>query len=318
MAQKARRRKGNPVSGWVIIDKPEGPSSTQVVARVRRAFNAQKAGHAGTLDPLATGILPIALGEATKTIPFIQDREKTYRFTLTWGRSTTTDDREGETLETSPVRPDEPAIKAALATFVGEIQQVPPQFSAVHVDGKRAYDLARAGEKLDLAARRVVIHEARLLGCPSKDEARLEIRCSKGTYVRALARDLAIKLGTCAHVTALRRTRLGPFDETAAIKLDNLETLSHDAAAVGPPSGDPLAGAEGTVLLPLETALDDIPALALNGEEAARLKMGQMVLLRGRDAPILSGPVLATHGGNPVALTEFVKGKLQPVRVFML
>ena len=305
----SRRKKGEAISGWVVVDKPLGLTSTDVVSRVRRLFNAQKAGHAGTLDPLASGVLPVALGEATKTVPFILDASKRYRFTIRFGEATATDDAEGAVTATSPVRPFPDAIKAALAGFVGEIEQVPPIYSAIKVDGERAYDLARAGEAVELKARHVTIHEARLLGCPDADHAEIEILCSKGTYVRSLARDLSLALGTVGHVSALRRVSHGPFREEAAIPLDKLMAFGHIA---------PASEAFSRHLLPLETALDDIPALALSEDDASRLRRGQGVLLRGRDAPILSGPVLATHRGHPVALTEYCQGELKPVRVFNL
>jgi tRNA pseudouridine55 synthase len=305
----ARRKKGEAISGWVVVDKPVGPTSTQVVAMVRRLYNAQKAGHAGTLDPLASGILPVALGEATKTVPFILDATKGYRFTIRFGVATTTDDAEGTATSTSPVRPSAADIEAMLPRFTGPIEQVPPAFSAIKVDGERAYDLARAGEAVELKPRPVTIHSARLTGCPDGDHAELEISCSKGTYVRSLARDLALALGTVGHVSALRRVAHGPFREASAIPLDKLTALGHI-----PPASDTLR----THLLPLQTALDDIPALAMSADDASRLRQGQGVLLRGRDAPILSGPVLATHRGDPVALTEYSQGELKPVRVFNL
>ena len=303
-----RRKKGDPVSGWVVVDKPLGPTSSDVVNRVRRAFNAQKAGHAGTLDPLATGVLPVALGEATKTVPFVMDASKAYRFTIRFGEQTSTDDAEGEVIAESPVRPSDAGIEAVLPRFCGPIEQVPPAFSAIKVDGERAYARARAGETVEMKPRPVTIHEIHLVSRPDRDHAELEILCSKGTYVRSLARDLAAALGTAGHVSALRRTRHGPFREEAAIPLDKLLALGHIAPAPG----------LGTHLLPLETALDDIPALAVSAENAARLRKGQGVLLRGRDAPILSGSVLATHRGDPVALTEYGQGELRPVRVFNL
>lgn len=305
----SRRKNGEAISGWVIVDKPVGPGSTDVVSRVRRLYNARKAGHAGTLDPLASGILPIALGEATKTVPFILDASKSYRFTIRFGISTATDDAEGKVIAESPVRPSGPEIEAALRTFTGEISQVPPAFSAIRIGGERAYDLARAGEAVELKARTVTVHAARLLGRPDDDHAEIEISCSKGTYVRSLARDLALALGTVGHVSALRRTAHGPFRESAAIPLDKLMALGHIA-----PASDTLR----KHLLPLETALDDIPALAVSEQDASRLRQGQGVLLRGRDAPILSGSVLATHRGDPVALTEYSQGELKPVRVFNL
>ncbi len=305
----ARRKKGEAISGWVVVDKPLGLTSTDVVSRVRRLFNAQKAGHAGTLDPLASGVLPVALGEATKTVPFILDASKRYRFTIRFGEATATDDAEGAVTATSPVRPTAEAILGLLPRFTGEIDQVPPIYSAIKVDGERSYDLARAGEAVELKSRRVTVHEARLLACPDGDYAEFEILCSKGTYVRSLARDLALALGTVGHVSALRRTAHGPFREEAAIPLDKLMGFGHIA---------PASEAFLEHLLPLETALDDIPALALSSDDASRLRRGQGVLLRGRDAPILSGPVLATHRGDPVALTEYCQGELKPVRVFNL
>jgi len=303
-----RRKKGDHVSGWVIVDKPVGPGSTNVVSMIRRIFNAQKAGHAGTLDPLASGILPVALGEATKTVPFIIDATKGYRFTVTFGASTTTDDLEGEVTAVSDHIPAFAEVEAALRLFVGPVSQVPPAFSAIKVDGARAYDLARAGETVALKAREIIIHNTTLLSVEGK-AATIEISCSKGTYVRSLARDLALALGTLGHVSALRRIAHGPFAEAQAIPLDKLMGFSHI-----PPAPDAL----WAHLKPLETALDDIPVLALSEDDAARLKQGQGVLLRGRDAPIFSGQVLATHKGNPVALTEYISGELRPVRVFNL
>ncbi len=304
-----RRKKGDPVSGWVIVDKPVGPTSTQVVSIVRRVFNAQKAGHAGTLDPLAEGILPIALGEATKTIPFVMDGEKTYRFTVKWGEATSTDDREGEIVGESPVRPTESGIETALRGFLGPIEQVPPQFSAIKVNGERAYDLAREGETVALKARTVTIYEAELLNIEGPDAASFEICCSKGTYVRSLARDLGEALGTKAHVTRLRRLSTGPFSEEGSILLDKIKEFGNSAPA------RPSLWAH---LHPLETALDDIPAVAVSTSDAHRLRQGQAILLRGRDAPVIEGLALTVENGTPVALTEYERGELKPVRVFNL
>jgi tRNA pseudouridine55 synthase len=308
----ARRKKGDAVSGWICLDKPYDLTSTHAVSRVRRLFNAQKAGHAGTLDPLATGILPIALGEATKTVPFLVDSDKTYRFTIEWGRTTTTLDREGETTAESDVRPDRAAIEAALPAFVGEISQVPPAYSAIKVDGERAYDLARAGEIVELKARLVTIHAARLAGIPDPDHAEIEIDCGKGTYVRAIVRDLADRLGACGHVSALRRTRVGPFTEDRAITLENLEELSHKAGCL-------------EALLPVETALDDIPELAVTAEDAFRLKQGRPIVLVPRQVEALkarlapgSRTVSAMAEGVMVALCEMRAGRLEPSRVFHL
>ena len=308
----ARRRKGEAVSGWVCLDKPLDLTSTQAVGRVRRAFNAQKAGHAGTLDPLATGILPIALGEATKTVPFLMDAGKTYRFTIAWGKTTASFDREGQVTATSGVRPTRAEVEAALPAFVGEIMQAPPAFSAVKVEGERAYDLAREGVELDLAPRPVTIHRIEVAATPDPDHIELELDCGKGAYVRAVVRDLAAALGACGHVAALRRTRVGPLTEARAISLEMLEDLCH-------------RGARPEALLPVETALDDIPALALTQEDAFRLTQGRSVVLLPRQAEALkaslksgSRTVAAFEGGTIVALCEMRAGRLNPVRVFHL
>lgn len=305
----ARRRKGRSVHGWIVLDKPVGVTSTNAVARVKRAFQAAKAGHAGTLDPLASGILPIALGEATKTVPFVVDGLKSYRFTVRWGVETETDDSEGEVQQRSDMRPPRADIERLLPDFTGEIEQVPPRYSAIKVEGARAYDLAREGDEFQLAPRIVQVNRLAILELPDKDHAIFEAECGKGTYVRSLARDLGRALGCFGHVSALRRTRVGPFKEDATISLDKLEELSHSAA-----------GQEGldAVLEPVETALDDIPALAISGDDAAKLTRGQAVLLRGRDAPIINGPVYATSRGTLVALGEVKRGELRPKRVFNL
>jgi tRNA pseudouridine55 synthase len=305
----ARRRKGSPIHGWLVFDKPQGMASTQAVSRVRYLYGAQKAGHAGTLDPLATGVLPIAFGEATKTVPFAVEGNKQYRFTVRFGAATDTDDAEGVVIATSEMRPAREEIEAALPRFVGEISQVPPRYSALKVGGARAYDLAREKEAFELAARPASIASLTLVDMPDPDHCVIEARCGKGTYVRALARDLGAALGTLAHVTELRRTRVGPFGEEGSISLAKLEELGHSAAG-----RDALLSA----LQPVETALDDIPALAISGQDAARLKRGQPVLLRGRDAPILKGPVYATSRGALVAVGEVSQGELRPTRVFNL
>jgi tRNA pseudouridine55 synthase len=305
----ARRRKGLPIHGWLVLDKPQGMTSTQAVSRVRHLYSAQKAGHAGTLDPLATGVLPIAFGEATKTVPFAVEGNKQYRFTVRFGAATDTDDADGTIVATSDRRPTLPEIEAALRSFVGEISQVPPRYSALKVGGARAYDLARDEEDFELAARPALIESLTLIDMPDPDHCVIEARCGKGTYVRALARDLGIALGSLAHVTELRRTRVGPFAEEAAISLAKLQEL-----------GDSAVGRDAllSVLQPVETALDDIPALAIGGQDAARLKRGQPVLLRGPDAPILKGPVYATSRGTLVAVGEVSQGELRPTRVFNL
>jgi len=307
----ARRRKGEAISGWICLDKPENLGSTQAVSRVRRAFGAQKAGHAGTLDPLADGILPIALGEATKTVPFLMEAEKSYRFTIAWGETTTTLDREGPVTASSPVRPDAAAVAAALTRFVGEIDQVPPDYSAIKVGGERAYDLAREGVAMDLASRRVTIRRAEVTAAPDADHIEVEIDCGKGTYVRSLVRDLAAALGAEAHVARLRRLRVGPFTEARAMGLENLEALCHRGEAL-------------EVLLPVETALDDIPALAVTDEDAFRLTQGRSVVLLPRQVETLAARLTASRTVSAlsrdrlVALCEMRAGRLNPTRVFHL
>ncbi len=313
-----RRKKGDPVSGWICLDKPLDLTSTDAVSRVRRAFNAQKGGHAGTLDPLASGILPIALGEATKTVPYLMEADKTYRFTIAWGTTTATYDREGAVTAASDMRPTEAAIRAALPAFVGEIEQVPPIYSAIKVDGERAYDLAREGVAVELKARPVRIDRCELVTFTA-DEATLEIDCGKGTYVRALARDLADALGACGHVSALRRTRVGKFSEQNAITLEKLQELAHRGAGL-------------ETLLPVETALDDIPVLAVTTEDVFRLKQGRPIVLVPRQVEALkarlvpktiggedaSRTVSAMSDGKVVALCELRAGRLNPTRVFHL
>ena len=304
-----RRKKGRAISGWVNFDKPYEMGSTGAVNKIRHLFQAQKAGHAGTLDPLATGILPIALGEATKTVAFMQEAEKSYRVEMVIGTATNTDDVEGEVTAASAHRPETAEIEAALAAFTGHIEQVPPQFSAIRVDGQRAYKAARAGETVVLAPRRVRIDALRLIDRPDADKAVLEVDCGKGTYIRSLVRDLARHLGTYAHVGNLRRTRVGSFDEKNALGLDKLTHLGHYA---------PDLAALDACLLPLVTALDDIPALAIGADAASRIRQGQAI---SPQRP-LEGTVLLTHDGHAVALGE-AKGvgdglTIQPVRVFNL
>lgn len=300
----SRRKKGDKVDGWVVLDKPVGLGSTQAVGRVRRLFNAQKAGHGGTLDPLASGVLPIALGEATKTVPFVMDGRKEYRFTLRFGEARSTEDAEGEVTQTSEVRPDDAAIAAALPAFTGEITQTPPAFSALKVGGRRAYDLARAGETVELEPRKVLIERLEFVGRPDRDHADFVVQCGKGTYIRSLGRDLALALGTVGHLSMLRRTVVGPFREEGAISLSKLEALGHIPALFG-------------ALAPVATALDDIPALAMTEAQADRLRQGQPVILT-RDAPPSGALVRAELDGRLVALVRSDGVSLQPVRVFNL
>ncbi len=307
----ARKRRGNPVNGWVVIDKPAGVTSTRVVSAVRRTFDAAKAGHAGTLDPIATGVLPIALGEATKTIPYATDSIKAYRFDVRWGEERDTDDCEGTVLQTSKVRPSEAEINAALASFTGEIEQIPPRYSAVKVQGRRAYDLARNAQPVELAPRRIMIMSIALAKIVNSDHATFDVTCGKGAYMRGLARDLAVALGTFGHMSALRRLHVGPFAETDAISLDSLTTLAHSPAAF-------------EYLLPIETALDDIPAIPLYGDEADRLRRGQSVpVLRPSDRQRLGdlreGDLFcAVSSRVPVAISRIKGGCICPVRVINL
>ncbi len=298
----ARRRTGRKIDGWVILDKPHGMSSANAVAHVRRILGARKAGHAGTLDPLATGVLPIALGEATKTVPFIMDASKDYAFTLAWGEARTTDDAEGAVTARSDILPDAVAVDASLGAFIGTIEQVPPAYSALKVAGERAYALARAGAAPALAPRRVTIERLeRLDHDPAARHTRFFVRCGKGTYIRALARDLAAALGTVGHLAALRRTRVGPFSIDRAISLEMLAELGHGAPA------------EARVL-PVMTALDDIPALAVTDAEAARLRQGQSLRL----PTATEGRLCILCGERPVAIAEAHTGLVRPLRVFNL
>ena len=307
-----RKKKGEIVDGWVCLDKPFEMGSTEAVSRIRRLFDAQKAGHAGTLDPLASGILPIALGEATKTVPMMMEAQKVYRFTINWGVSTDSVDREGEIIGRSDVRPTVDQVKAALPAFVGEIDQTPPRFSAIKVDGARAYDLARDGVEFELPSRRVTIHSAEVSGAPDADHVEITIRTGKGVYVRSLARDLAAVLGAEGHVSALRRERVGPFSTQNAVTLDSLEEMVHRGAA-----------SEG--LLAVATALDDIPELAVNEQDAFSLRQGRPIVLLPRQVETLkdrltggSRTVSAFQGQTLVALCQLRAGRLEPDRVFNL
>jgi len=296
----ARRRKGRAVHGWLVVDKPAGMTSTQVVAKARRALQAQKAGHAGTLDPLARGVLAIAFGEATKTVPIAQEAPKTYRFTMRLGQETTTDDAEGAVAGERETRPSDAEICAALGAYLGEIEQVPPQFSAVKVAGARAYDLARAGEALDLAPRRLRVDSLALIARPDRDHAELELVCGKGGYVRAIARDLGRDLGCLAHVVALTRTALGAFTLDEAVDTAALERIAEGEAAP---------------LLPVEAGLRGLPEVAVGVAEAARLANGQPTpaAARGLD---YADRAWASRAGRAVAIVTYRAGMLHPDRVF--
>lgn len=298
----ARHRKGRAISGWLVVDKPAGVTSTTVVGRVRWAFDAQKAGHAGTLDPDATGVLAVALGEATKTVPFVTDALKCYRFRVRLGISTATDDAGGAVLSTSALRPDDATIDLALAAFTGEIRQVPPQFSAVKVDGARAYDLAREGTSMELAARPLWVESLTRTGRPDNDHVDLEMVCGKGGYVRSIARDLGSALGCHGHVQWLRRVWSGPFDADFGVSLAHIEALART------PELDAL-------LLPLETGLCDLPECVTTPEGATRLRNGNPGMVLTCDVA-WGEPAWASHLGRAVAVGVVKAGELHPARVF--
>ena len=309
-----RRRKGDAVHGWIVVDKPSGISSTSVVNRVRRHLNAQKAGHGGTLDPLATGVLPIALGEATKTVNYALHGDKAYRFTVRWGQATETDDAEGEVTETSDRRPSDDEIERALPGFTGLIRQVPPRYSAIKIDGERAYDLAREGEQVEIPVREVEVLDFQYLGANDADHGAFMVECGAGTYMRSLARDLAKTLGTVGHIADLRRLAAGCFTEEDAISLEEIENSS-------------ITHAREQLLLPVEAALDDIPALTLTTAEAQRLRLGQSVrFLSRQDRHRLDSigateddeAVLAMADGQPVALVRIDGPEIRPLRVLNL
>jgi len=299
----ARTKKGRAVSGWVVIDKPAGITSTAVVNKVKWAFQAQKAGHAGTLDPAATGVLAVALGEATKTVPYITDALKCYRFRVTLGAATTTDDAEGAVIETRDTRPDDAAIAAALAGFQGDIMQVPPQFSAVKVEGERAYDLARDGVEMDLAARPLWVERLEMIGRPDADHVDLEMVCGKGGYVRSITRDLGQALGCLGHVAWLRRVWSGPFDADKGTSLEEIDRLART------PEIDAL-------LQPLELGLTDLPRVEATPEGATRLRNGNPGMVLAHLA--FGDEAWASYQGKPVAVGQYRAGELHPSRVFNL
>jgi tRNA pseudouridine55 synthase len=308
------KRKGEPVHGWLVLNKPSGITSTKALAIARRLLNAAKAGHAGTLDPLADGVLPLALGEATKTVPYLVDARKSYRFTVRWGQETTTDDREGPVVRESALRPEAAQILAHIPGFIGRVLQVPPAFSAILVDGQRAYDLARGGEAVALNARETDIFRLEVVSRPDRDHSVFSMTCGKGTYVRAFVRDIGRALGCFAHVATLTRTRVGPFGLQDAITLEKLEESGRD--------GSTMRG-----LRPLATVLDDIPALAVTDQEASQLRLGRGILARGRlfisegvadDSGVKELPPVycRTRSGDPVAIAVFETGEVKPIRVF--
>jgi tRNA pseudouridine55 synthase len=307
-----RRRQKRDVNGWLVLDKPVGMTSTHAVSVVKRLFAAKRVGHAGTLDPLASGCLPIALGEATKTVPFVMDGRKTYHFTVRWGEERDTDDAEGRVVAANAARPTPDQVRALLARFTGTIAQVPPRFSALKIEGERAYDLAREGKMVELAPRPVDIHRLEFVAMPDAEHAVLAAECGKGTYVRALARDLGRALGCLGHVAALRRTSVGSFTEDCAVTVDALQ-----AACRTSPDPDP-DNVPTALLLPVEAGLAALPSLVVSRADAGRLARGQAVLLRGRDAPLMGGFVAVFAQGTLVALAEVEKGELRPRRIFNL
>jgi tRNA pseudouridine55 synthase len=300
MTQQKRVKRA--ISGWLVLNKPYDMTSTQAVGKIKWLFGAKKAGHAGTLDPLATGILPIALGEATKTVPQVQDGVKVYEFDIKWGEATSTDDAEGEIVATSDVRPSEAELEGILPEFTGTITQIPPAFSAIKINGERAYDLARAGEKVDVPPREIEIDALELLA-HSDDISTLRVTCQKGTYVRALARDIAERLGSKAHVSRLHRAQVGNFSDQNAIEIADLE-------AVEQPERDQF-------LRPLNDALTALDEITLDDRQAQLVRMGNPALLLGRNAPIAIDLAYATHKGNVVAIGYVEKGQFKPSRVIV-
>jgi tRNA pseudouridine55 synthase len=305
-AAKSKREKRD-VHGWLVLDKPVGMTSTYAVGLVKRVLRAKRAGHAGTLDPLASGLLPIALGEATKTVSFVVEGRKVYRFTVRWGEERDTDDAEGRLTASSAERPAVETVRELLPRFIGSIEQVPPRYSAVKIEGERAYDLARDGETVELRPRTVDVHRLDLIEMLDADHAVFVAECGKGTYVRALARDMGRVLGCFGHVAALRRTAVGPFGEDVAAGLETLQRLE-----MAEPHG------EAAPLLPVESGLSGLPALRVSPADAGRLARGQAVLLRGRDAPLMEGWVSVSAQGALVALAQVEKGELRPRRIFNL
>jgi|TARA_R110002126_G_scaffold104523_7_gene238287 tRNA pseudouridine55 synthase len=297
----APKRVKRAISGWVVLNKPYDMTSTQAVGKVRWLFSAAKAGHAGTLDPLATGILPIALGEATKAVPQVQDGTKVYRFAIAWGSATTTDDTEGSVIATSEVRPDRDALEAVLPQFTGTIMQRPPIFSALKIDGERAYDLARAGEQVDLPPREIDVDAIRLIEHDST-QAILEVSCGKGTYVRSLARDIAEVLGTRGHVSMLHRAAVGPFTDADAVTIEQLEALEGEA--------------RDGLLKPVWSGFGDLPEVRLDALQANSVRHGNNVLLTGAGAPITLDECWASFKGEVLATGWVEFGQFRPKRVF--
>lgn len=329
MPPRQRKKKGRPISGWLVFDKPYRMGSTEAVSKIKWLFGAEKAGHAGTLDPLASGMLPIALGEATKTVPYVQDGAKVYRFTVTWGEERSTDDLEGDVTKTSQERPEKAAILALLPKYTGIIMQVPPQFSAIKIGGERAYDIARDGETVEIPAREVEIARFDLIEIPDENSAVFEIECGKGTYVRSLARDMGRDLGCYGYISALRRTHVDPFSEDDLVTLEELE-----AAIASVPFAEPLEEVDGeepkrnrrpgpdqwkvldTLLLETGAGLECLPQVVVNDDSAARLRLGNPIIVRGRDAPVEADEACVFARGKLVAIGAIEAGMFKPKRVF--
>jgi len=307
---KPRKPKGRPISGWLILDKPVDFGSTEAVSKIKWLFKAQKCGHAGTLDPLASGMLPIALGDATKTVPYVMDGRKIYEFTVTWGEERATDDLEGDVTQSSDTRPTEQQIRDLLPQYTGVISQIPPQFSAIKIAGERAYDLAREGETVEIPSREVEIFRLTLLECENDSTAHFEVECGKGTYVRALARDFGRELGCYGHISGLRRSFVAPFAEETMIPLADLVALEELE------DNDERLAALDALLIDTSEALSSLPHLIVNDDQAHRLKMGNPILVRGRDAPVAESEAYATARGKLVAIGEIGQGEFRPKRVF--
>lgn len=310
MARRGKK-KGRPVSGWIVLDKPAGMGSTDAVAKVKWLFKAQKAGHAGTLDPLASGMLPIAMGEATKTVPYVMEGAKVYRFTVAWGEERTTDDLEGPVAKTSDLRPSEAEIRALLPNYTGLIMQTPPQFSAIKVGGERAYDLAREGGTVEIAAREVEVGRLDLVALPDQNSALFEIECGKGTYVRSIARDLGRDLGCYGHIAELRRVEVYPFEPSHMVELAAIE-----AAAEAVENEEERFAAIDPFIMDTAAALDGLPEVALSDDAATRIRLGNPVIIRGRDAPVEAPEAWASSRGRLVALGTVEAGMFKPKRVF--
>jgi tRNA pseudouridine55 synthase len=306
---KPRKPKGRPISGWLILDKPVDFGSTEAVSKIKWLFKAQKAGHAGTLDPLASGMLPIALGDATKTVPYVMDGRKIYEFTVTWGEERSTDDLEGEVTQSSDKRPAEQAIRELLPRYTGVIEQIPPQFSAIKIAGERAYDLAREGEAVEIPSREVEIHRLTMLNA-EKDKAHFEVECGKGTYVRSLARDFGRELGCYGHISDLRRTYVAPFAEEQMVPLARLVELE----AVE--DQEERLAALDAYLIDTAEALSTLPHLPVSEDQARRIRSGNPIILRGRDAPLPCPEAYATVSGDLVAIGAIEAGEFRPKRVF--